>query len=237
MWNQTCVLLHIPQSKIYLRLNDFERHLKKLFGNCPKMKSNLPGCLERLLLLLTLGGMKDIVFALADKNWAQWRIPWSSTLEMVSPTWVTAPPTKLYQSRKLLKEMKSSESISENGSWNMLLICLRMWGIFWDQSLMRPRLALLVISILLYNIHKDSNQDASLFQKRFWAYKDFEKPQSPESWSVFSFDAISMYTNIDTQDCISRLFNFLLDPKIIFKYPHCPAKALWSRSSCPSHGK
>ena len=35
-----------------------------------------------------------------------------------------------------------------------------------------------------------------------------------------------MYTNIDIQNCISRLSNFLLDPKTTFKYPYYPAKAL-----------
>ena len=47
-----------------------------------------------------------------------------------------------------------------------------------------------------------------------------------KGWIIFSFDAISMYTTIDTQDCISRLSNFLLDPETMFKYPHYPAKAL-----------
>lgn len=49
--------------------------------------------------------------------------------------------------------------------------------------------------------------------------------------SIFSFDAVLMYTDIDIQDCISRLFNFLLDSETIFKYPHYPVKALCSRNS------
>ena len=56
----------VPPPKIPLRINDFERYFKRLFGNRPKMKSNLPGYLERLLLKLR--DTKDIVFTLADKN-------------------------------------------------------------------------------------------------------------------------------------------------------------------------
>ena len=46
--------------------NDFERYFKRLFGNRPKTKSNLPGYLERLLLKLR--STKGIIFVLADKN-------------------------------------------------------------------------------------------------------------------------------------------------------------------------
>ena len=56
----------VPPPKICLRINDFERYFKGLFDNRQKLKSNLPGYLERLLL--NLRDTKDIVFALADKN-------------------------------------------------------------------------------------------------------------------------------------------------------------------------
>lgn len=56
----------VPPPKICLRISDFERRFKQLFGNRPKMKSNLSGFLERLLLKLR--DTKDIIFALADKN-------------------------------------------------------------------------------------------------------------------------------------------------------------------------
>ncbi|KAL7527818.1 hypothetical protein ACHAWF_002316, partial [Thalassiosira exigua] len=48
----------------------------------------------------------------------------------------------------------------------------------------------------------------------------------PPNASLFSFDAVSMYTNIDTEDCIARLEQYLLDPATQLQFPHYPAKAL-----------
>ena len=36
---------------------------------------------------------------------------------------------------------------------------------------------------------------------------------SDKRYSIFSFDAVSMYTNIDTNDCIEHLSKFLLQDK------------------------
>ena len=47
-------------------MSAFELKFKRLFGRRPKMKSNLPKFLETLLS--TLRGMKQIIFASADKN-------------------------------------------------------------------------------------------------------------------------------------------------------------------------
>jgi len=45
----------------------------------------------------------------------------------------------------------------------------------------------------------------------------------PPNARIFTYDAISMYTNINTEDCISRLSSFLLDPQTKITYPHlCP---------------
>ena len=48
----------------------------------------------------------------------------------------------------------------------------------------------------------------------------------PNNASLFTYDAISMYTNIDTKQCIERLTAFLNNPATIATYPHLKPKAL-----------
>ena len=64
------------------------------------------------------------------------------------------------------------------------------------------------------------------FKDSFELTKILKNLKVEKGWSIFSFDAISMYTKINTKDCITRLSKFLLDPGTIFKYPHYPSKAL-----------
>ena len=48
----------------------------------------------------------------------------------------------------------------------------------------------------------------------------------PENASLFTYDAVSMYTNIHTETCIQRLSSFLLSDETRKKFSHYPAKAL-----------
>ncbi|KAL7523023.1 hypothetical protein ACHAWF_000325, partial [Thalassiosira exigua] len=48
----------------------------------------------------------------------------------------------------------------------------------------------------------------------------------PPNASLFSFDAVSMYTNIDTEECIARLENYFMDPITQSTFPHYSAEAL-----------
>jgi len=45
-------------------------------------------------------------------------------------------------------------------------------------------------------------------------------------YSLVTCDAVSMYTNIGTDQCITRLSSYLLDPATSKEFPHYPPKAL-----------
>ena len=66
----------------------------------------------------------------------------------------------------------------------------------------------------------------SYFKDSFTLTKLLRKIKLSGNCSIFSFDAISMYTKINTADCLKRLSEFLLLPSTQDKFQHYPAKAL-----------
>ncbi len=48
----------------------------------------------------------------------------------------------------------------------------------------------------------------------------------PPNALIFTYDAVSMYTNIGTEDCINRLSAFLYNPTTLTSYPHLNPTAI-----------
>ncbi|KAL7534531.1 hypothetical protein ACHAXR_005939 [Thalassiosira sp. AJA248-18] len=64
------------------------------------------------------------------------------------------------------------------------------------------------------------------FKNTFALKKELNDLKLPANASLFTYDAVSMYTNIDTEECIARLEAFLLDPQVQKRFQHYPPKAL-----------
>jgi hypothetical protein len=56
--------------------------------------------------------------------------------------------------------------------------------------------------------------------------RELDQMNLPPNASIFTYDAISMYTNIETEDCIDRLSTYLLDPSTVATYPHLTPTAI-----------
>ena len=64
------------------------------------------------------------------------------------------------------------------------------------------------------------------FRDSFALKRELDELELPANASIFSFDAVSMYTKIDIDDCISHLSSFLLSPQTQQRFRHYNAKAL-----------
>ena len=64
------------------------------------------------------------------------------------------------------------------------------------------------------------------FKDSFTLKQELDTITVPPNASLITFDAISMYTKIDTEDCITRLTGFLSDPEVRKQFPHYNYKAL-----------
>ncbi|KAL7527911.1 hypothetical protein ACHAXR_002185 [Thalassiosira sp. AJA248-18] len=64
------------------------------------------------------------------------------------------------------------------------------------------------------------------FKDSYTLKQELDRLTLPANATIFSFDAVSMYTKIDTDDCIARLTAFLLDKETQARFQHYPAEAL-----------
>ncbi|KAL7530524.1 hypothetical protein ACHAXR_006240, partial [Thalassiosira sp. AJA248-18] len=64
------------------------------------------------------------------------------------------------------------------------------------------------------------------FKNSFALKKELDELTLPANASLFTYDAVSMYTNIDTEECISRLEAYLLKPQVYRRFQHYSPRAL-----------
>jgi hypothetical protein len=71
-----------------------------------------------------------------------------------------------------------------------------------------------------------AQSQATYFKDSYLLKKKLDKLALSPNASVFTYDAISTYTNINTDNCIKRLTTYLLNPDTGTLYPHLPPQAL-----------
>ena len=62
-------------------------------------------------------------------------------------------------------------------------------------------------------------KQATYFRDSYTLKRELDKKNLPPNATIFTYDAISMYTNIETEDCIDWLSEYLLDPSTLATYP------------------
>jgi hypothetical protein len=67
---------------------------------------------------------------------------------------------------------------------------------------------------------------ATYFKDSYKLKRMLDKLSLPPNASIFTYNAISMYTNINTDNCIKRITGFLLKPNTITLYPYLSRQAL-----------
>jgi hypothetical protein len=63
-------------------------------------------------------------------------------------------------------------------------------------------------------------EPGNVFQRLLLVEEDVGQALPPSNASIFMYDAISMYTNINIDNCIKRLADYLLNPHTGTLYPH-----------------
>ncbi|KAL7525089.1 hypothetical protein ACHAWF_003257, partial [Thalassiosira exigua] len=76
---------------------------------------------------------------------------------------------------------------------------------------------------------------STYFKNSFELKKELDGLQIPANASLFTYDAVSMYTKIDTEDCIDRLSNFLWDAHTNMTFPHYRPSTLLSAIALVMH--
>ena len=69
------------------------------------------------------------------------------------------------------------------------------------------------------------------FKNSFELKQELNKLELPPNASLFTYDAVSMYTNINSEKCISRLSTYLLDASTSDRFKHYPGARLFWRST------
>jgi hypothetical protein len=77
-----------------------------------------------------------------------------------------------------------------------------------------------------YHFQPIVKDQATYFKDSYALKQELDKMHLPPNACIFTYDAISMYTNIETEDCINRLSEYLLDPITLKAYPYLTPPAI-----------
>jgi hypothetical protein len=243
----------LPPPYISSRITTFEKAIRKLFGHHPRMRTNFTAFQERLFERLRKEG--NIVFATADKGLGPVAVALAQyikdglvhlqdehTYTVISEEqalqddvelrtsirgWMRKHVRVLSTNVRLYLETKLQESSEEPFGYFYLLYKLHKKPVktrpVCSDCTSTPHALGEWVDEMLQPIVKEQ---AAYFKDSFSLKKRLEIIAILGYHSLITFDAVSMYTNINTQDCIERLSTYLLDPSTKKRFPHYPPKAL-----------
>ena len=243
----------LPPPQISLRMCNFEIQLRRLFSHHPRIKSNLSKFQHRILQRLKHNG--TTVFAIADKNLGPVAIllikyiedglihlknektylilseaqalAEDCTLREEIRAWICKYARALPNSVRAYLRSKLKETKDDPFGYFYLLYKLHKNPVstrpVCSDCAATPHALGQWVDEMLQPIVKA--QDA-YFKDTFELKGELDKRGVGWMYSLLTCDAVSMYTNIDTEDCISRLSTFLLDAETQAKFPHYNPKAL-----------
>jgi hypothetical protein len=77
-----------------------------------------------------------------------------------------------------------------------------------------------------YQLQPIVKDQATYFKDSYALKQELDKMHFPPNACIFTYNAISMYTNIETEDFINRLSEYLLDPITLKAYPYLTSPAI-----------
>ena len=243
----------LPPRRIDIRLSHFRRELQALFKRPRRAKPNLTPFQRQILRELMAND--QVVIALADKNLGPVGveleryirdalvhltnqttyaiIPEPQALREVSELadeifeWITSNRNSLTDDEAKYLRAKLSETYEEPFGYFYLTYKLH-------KTPVKTRPVCSDCASLTHALGQWVDEQLqpivkaqrTYFKNSFALKEELLTLTLPSNASLFTFDTVSMYTNIDTEECISRLESYLMDPTTQSTFPHYPAEAL-----------
>lgn len=243
----------LPPSEIDTRINTFQRELEKIFVR-RRTIPNLSIAQQRILKDLRKN--KNIVILSADKGlgpvgitrdkyieWGMKHLNDISTYSLITDNQAAEAANDLYQkifqwTRKYRLDI--GDATTKYIQYEIKHAMNDPFGYFYllaklHKSPISSRPVCSDCASLPHSVGKWVDRQLqpivktqnTYFKNSFELKQLFDTMETlPTNASLFTYDAVSMYTNIDTQQCIERLTSFLSDPTTLEKFPHLKPKAL-----------
>jgi len=242
----------LPGVDVDSRLAKFEQSLLKLFRR-RKGKSNLTPFQEKLLS--TLQANDTIVYALSDKGLGPVAIELDRYIKDGLKHLLDANTYTLLSEEQALEEAKQLRTDIYEWTVEFRSVLSDKTVEYLRMKLKETSDDPFGYFYLLYKLHKEPistrpvcsdcgslphalgqfvdemlqpivKAQHTYFKNSFELKQELDTITVPPNASVITFDAISMYTKIDTEDCIQRLSDFLFSPECRKEFPHYNPHAL-----------